>query len=84
MISFNSFMSVNQNNGPGVFNAWTPSNPDAKVPALSLLNTNNEGRSSDYFIVNASYFKLRNIQLGFCYQLSAVSYQEETYTTVIC
>lgn len=65
MVSFNSFASVNSNNGPGVLNAWTPSNTASKIPALSLLNTNNETRTSDYFIVNASYFKLRNIQLGY-------------------
>jgi len=32
---------------------------------LSLVDANNEGRSSDFFIVNTSYFKMRNIQLGY-------------------
>ena len=32
---------------------------------MSLINTNNENRSSTYFIENASYLKLRNLQLGY-------------------
>jgi hypothetical protein len=29
------------------------------------MDNNGEGRTSDYFIVNTSYFKMRNIQLGY-------------------
>jgi hypothetical protein len=32
---------------------------------VTLSDPNNESRSSDYFIVNSSYFKLRNISLGY-------------------
>jgi hypothetical protein len=32
---------------------------------LSLVDANNEGRPSDFFIVNTSYFKMRNVQLGY-------------------
>ena len=62
---FNSFASVNSNNGPGVLNGWTPQNTGTTTPKLSLVNNNNETRSSDFFIVNGSYFKLRNVQLGY-------------------
>ena len=51
--------------GPGVFDAWSPTNTDSKVPALSLSDANNETRTSDYFNVNTSYFKLRNVQIGY-------------------
>ena len=56
---------VNQNNGVGVLEAWTPQNTTSKRPMLSLVDRNNEGRSSDFFIVNTSYFKMRNVQLGY-------------------
>jgi TonB-linked SusC/RagA family outer membrane protein len=56
---------VNQNNGKGVLDAWTPQNTGSKRPMLSLVDANNEGRNSDFFIVNTSYFKMRNIQLGY-------------------
>lgn len=32
---------------------------------LSLTDNNGEARTSDYFILNTSYFKLRNVQLGY-------------------
>jgi TonB-linked SusC/RagA family outer membrane protein len=62
---FNNLMRSRENVGPGVFNGWTPTNTNTNVPALTLKDNNNEGRTSDYFIVNTSYFKLRNVQLGY-------------------
>ena len=62
---FNQLMRSRENVGPGVFDGWTPTHTDTKVPALTLKDNNNEGRTSDYFIVNTSYFKMRNIQLGY-------------------
>ena len=62
---FNSLMRSRENVGPGVFNAWTNTNKNTTIPALTLTDNNNEGRGSDYFFVNASYFKLRNVQLGY-------------------
>ena len=62
---FNNLMKSRENVGPGVFNGWTPQNTSTTVPALTLKDNNNEGRTSDYFIVNTSYFKLRNLQVGY-------------------
>jgi TonB-linked SusC/RagA family outer membrane protein len=62
---FNNLMKSRENVGPGVFNAWTPQNTNTNVPALTLKDNNGEGRTSDYFIVNTSYFKMRNIQVGY-------------------
>ncbi len=62
---FNSFVNVRNNFGPGTLSAWTPQNPNSKTPALSLLNNNGEDRPSDFYYVNASYFKLRSVALGF-------------------
>lgn len=48
---------------------WTPVNPDAKWPRLaspgSASNTNNFRKSSDLYLFNASYIRLKNIQLGY-------------------
>lgn len=62
---FNNLMRSRENVGPGVFDGWTPANTDTRVPALTLKDNNNETRTSDYFMVNTSYFKMRNIQLGY-------------------
>ncbi|MEP6596419.1 MAG: SusC/RagA family TonB-linked outer membrane protein, partial [Ginsengibacter sp.] len=62
---FNNLMKSRENVGPGVFKGWTPTNTNTSVPALTLKDNNGEGRTSDYFIVSTSYFKMRNIQLGY-------------------
>ncbi|MDQ2720633.1 MAG: SusC/RagA family TonB-linked outer membrane protein [Bacteroidota bacterium] len=62
---FNNLMRSRENVGLGVFDGWTPKHTNTNVPALTLKDNNNEGRTSDYFIVSTSYFKMRNIQLGY-------------------
>ena len=62
---FSSFVNARSNFGPGTLDAWTPQNTGAKIPALTLLNANGEDRPSDFYYVNASYFKLRNVTVGY-------------------
>jgi TonB-linked SusC/RagA family outer membrane protein len=62
---FNNLMRGRENVGPGVFDSWTPQNTNTNVPALTLKDNNNETRTSDYFMVSTSFFKVRNIQLGY-------------------
>lgn len=69
---YNNFIRGRENSGPGVFDAWTPQNSGSKIPALSLSDANNETRASDYFNVNTSYFKLRNVQLGYAIDSKAI------------
>jgi TonB-dependent starch-binding outer membrane protein SusC len=70
---FNSFANVRTNFGPGTLNAWTPQNKGTNIPALSILNHNGEDRPSDFYYVNASYFKLRNVMLGYNFPKSVAS-----------
>lgn len=48
---------------------WTPQNPDARYPRLaangSQSNTNNYRRGSDMYLYDASYVRLKNLQLGY-------------------
>lgn len=69
---FNNLMRSRENVGPGVFNSWTPTNTNTNVPALTLKDNNQEGRTSDYFIVSTSYFKMRNVQLGYNVKANSV------------
>ncbi|GAC1537174.1 MAG: hypothetical protein NVS3B15_17450 [Sediminibacterium sp.] len=62
---FNSFVNARNNFGPGTLSAWTPQNTGSKTPALSVLNENGEDRPSDFYYVNASYFKIRDVMLGY-------------------
>jgi TonB-linked SusC/RagA family outer membrane protein len=69
---YNNLMKSRENVGPGVFDGWTPQHTDTRVPALTLKDNNNEGRTSDYFMVSTSYFKMRNITLGYSVKPKAI------------
>ena len=53
------------NKGVRVLDAWSPTNTDSDIPALTTSDTNNEGRVSSYYIENGSFVKLRTVQLGY-------------------
>ncbi|WP_298712850.1 TonB-dependent receptor [Chitinophaga sp.] len=46
-------------------NAWTPSNPGSDIYRLSNEDKNENLRVSDYFLEDASFLRLRNLQLGY-------------------
>jgi TonB-linked SusC/RagA family outer membrane protein len=59
----------NNNEGP-VFNfhidRWTPGNPDASYPRLTVGSESaNNAAKSDFWIENAAYLRLKNVQLGY-------------------
>ncbi|GJM59942.1 TonB-dependent receptor [Persicobacter diffluens] len=47
-----------------ILNAWTPENPHTDVPRLSTAYQDGNSQS-DRFLVDASYFNIRNITLGY-------------------
>jgi len=68
--NFNKFYTdfpafVNGNRSTRVLNAWTSSNTNTSVPALSTSITNNEGDPNSYYVEDGSFFRLKNIQMGY-------------------
>ena len=61
------------NKGKRLLDAWSTTNPDSDIPALSLSDNNNEKRVSSYWVENGSYLKLRTIQLGYNFPKSIAS-----------
>jgi hypothetical protein len=65
-----------QNNGfGGAFeqhlDRWTPSNPNASYPRLALGNNlNNYAPVSSYWLHDASYMRLKNVELGYTLPLN--------------
>lgn len=51
--------------GSRTLGAWTETNTSSTIPRLTSIDLNNEGRVSSYFIENASYLKLRNVQIAY-------------------
>ncbi len=68
--TYTDFASIwpGTNWGSRTLDAWTPQHADATIPALTLVDRNNENRTSTYFLEPGSYLKLRNLQLGYNFQ----------------
>ncbi|MEI6061935.1 MAG: TonB-dependent receptor [Bacteroidota bacterium] len=64
-IYYNNFVEPRENAGPGTMDAWTTTNTGTDIPAATITDNNNEKRTSDYLLRNNSYFKVRNLQLGY-------------------
>ncbi len=57
----------NGNRSTRVLDSWTPSNTNATLPALSQTITNAETQPNSYFVEDASYLRLKNLQIGFTF-----------------
>lgn len=56
---------VDQNRSIRVLDAWSPTNTGATLSALTAGDANNEIASNSYFVEDASYFRLKNLQIGY-------------------
>ena len=43
---------------------WTEDNPSAEMPRLVVTDPNNNQRPSDFYVEDGSFFRLRNLQIG--------------------
>lgn len=68
--TYTDFASIwtGTNWGNRTLDAWTPQHTNTSIPALTLVDRNNENRTSTYFLESGSYLKLRNIQLGYSFK----------------
>ena len=53
------------NSGTAVLNRWTPENPNTNVPRAVSGDPNRNGRASDRFVEDGSYFRIKNLTVGF-------------------
>ena len=53
------------NKGRRLLDAWSATNPNSNIPAVSLSDNNNEKRVSSNWVQNGSYLKLRTVQIGY-------------------
>src|SRR5690606_8701917 len=47
--------------------SWTPDNMGAAYPRLTAGSTHNNFQSTDYWVNNAAYMRIKNIQLGYTF-----------------
>lgn len=62
---------VQGNRSDRVLDAWTPSNTDTNVPAVTLSYPSEESSTNSYFVEDGSYLKLKNLQIGYTLPTSA-------------
>lgn len=55
------------NRSTRVLDSWTASNTNATLPALSQSITNAETQPNSYFVEDASFLRLKNLQIGFTF-----------------
>ena len=55
----------NSNKSTDVLKAWSTSNPDSDIPSLTTINSNDELRTSSFYISDGSYVRLKSIQIGY-------------------
>lgn len=53
------------NSGTAVLDAWTPENRDTNVPRAVNGDPNRNGRISSRYIEDGSYFRLKNLSIGY-------------------
>ncbi|MFV0507552.1 MAG: TonB-dependent receptor [Bacteroidales bacterium] len=56
---------LSENARPIHKDSWTPENPNASYPRLTLVNTANDTQYNSFWLRKADYLKLQNIQVGY-------------------
>lgn len=64
-LDFMSYGGISTNRGVNILNAWRPDNTSATIPALSVVDNNNDVRMSNYFIEDGTYVKMKYIKLSY-------------------
>jgi len=67
------FNSANSNYATDILDAWRPDNTGASLPRVVLGDPNKNNRDSDFFIEDASFFRLKNIQLSYVFKHSLLN-----------
>jgi TonB-linked SusC/RagA family outer membrane protein len=55
----------NSNHRKELLNAWRPDNPDSDIPMLTSNNTNDEIRTSSFYISDGSFLRLKSAVIGY-------------------
>ncbi|MCC6287157.1 MAG: TonB-dependent receptor [Chitinophagaceae bacterium] len=50
-----------------LLDAWSPTNKDSKIPSPYANRAAFEMNSSSYYVVNGSFFRMRNLQIGYTF-----------------
>jgi TonB-linked SusC/RagA family outer membrane protein len=69
VMTSNNFNNYNKT----MLERWTADNPSTTVPRVVLSDANNNARNSDRWVEDASYMRIKNIQLGYALPSSVLN-----------
>ena len=49
-------------------NAWRPGNPSSSYPSAAAYNTAFVQQANSFFVEDASYFRIQNVQVGYTFR----------------
>ncbi|MBC7888982.1 MAG: TonB-dependent receptor [Ferruginibacter sp.] len=55
----------NSNHHRDLLNAWSPANTNSDIPMLTSTNTNDELRTSSYYISSGTFFRMKSAVIGY-------------------
>jgi TonB-dependent starch-binding outer membrane protein SusC len=55
----------NSNHSRDLLNAWTETNTNSDIPKLTSLNSNDENRTSSFYLKDGSYVRLKSAVIGY-------------------
>lgn len=61
------------NAGTQVLNAWTPTNTNTNIPRAVSGDPNNNSRTSDRFVEDGSYLRVKNLSIGYTVPVSVLT-----------
>lgn len=81
-LEFMSYGVSSTNRGVGVLDAWSETNRDAEIPAISVVDNNNEMRMSTYYLQDGTYVKMKYLKLQYDFPASIVKKLRATNISV--
>jgi TonB-linked SusC/RagA family outer membrane protein len=60
-----TYGNLSTNRSVDILKAWTPTNTDTSIPALSLTDDNDEARFSTYYVEDGSFLKMKYLKLSY-------------------
>jgi len=70
---YRGYFDFNGNYFADALNAWTPSNTNSDIPRNTQADPGFNRRMSTFYLENGSYFRLRNVQLGYSLSNNTIS-----------
>lgn len=71
------------NAGTAVLNAWTPTNTNTDVPRAVSGDPNNNSRTSDRFLEDGSYMRIKNLTIGYSIPTTKLTGLTKGYVTKV-